>query len=299
MFGICKLSLFVRDKSVLKNVYNLSGVSKLLENVKSSLFYPLKDSVSLFIEEPNESTKELVDSEILSLYHQIYPQILQHSLGENLTDMNVNLRDMNENLRDEFVNLRRKLVDMQNSLFSGSLHTLNYHKILLQVLQGVGGEESGKFAAELYDMYANICNLNNLKHIKHPNNTLEIFQGLDRFRYEFGVHRVQRVPFNSRRIQTSSAVVTVVPHFNVEDINIKSSDLMVETMRSSGSGGQSVNKSETAVRITHIPTGITTSSRTTSSQVFQYYLVSQLIILTKLIRFLGLEKLKHSVKLTS
>lgn len=95
--------------------------------------------------------------------------------------------------------------------------------------------------------------------------------GTEFFKYEFGVHRVQRIPTNCRKVQTSTAVVTIVPHAKIGNVMLKPSELTIETMRSRGPGGQSVNKSETAVRITHIPTGISVKVQNTSSQVCNSY----------------------------
>lgn len=87
--------------------------------------------------------------------------------------------------------------------------------------------------------------------------------------YETGIHRIQRIPETEKRgrMQTSSAAVTILPKESITPVTLKESELLIETMRSSGHGGQSVNKSETAVRITHLPTGISVIMKEASGQI--------------------------------
>ncbi|UKK01349.2 hypothetical protein MACK_002162 [Theileria orientalis] len=237
-----------------------SKLEKSLENVHLNTLLPLKDVVSLYSGDYDEGLYKLFKSELLALYYDSYLQILK------LSD-------------SKFKGLKSRLVETQSSMFSGEFHKISEcDKVILQVKAGVGGEESARFASELFNMYTNICKDRGFRMVKHIDNAAEITGGTDFFKYEFGVHRVQRVPFNCKRIQTSSAVVTVVPHFALETTKLKSSDLHVETMRSSGSGGQSVNKSETAVRVTHIPSGISVSIRDTSSQIDNKSIAMDLIL---------------------
>lgn len=239
---------------------HLQKLKKTLENVTLSELLPLKDVVSLHSGEYEPELHDLMDSELLSLYHGSYPQMLK------LTDK-------------RFRRLRAGLEEVHSSLFSGQIHRLrDCNKVMLQVRGGVGGEESARFAGELFAMYRNICTDRSYGFVKHSDNSAEVTGATDFFKYEFGVHRVQRVPFNCKRIQTSSAVVTVVPHFDIKNTRLRSSDMHVETMRSSGPGGQSVNKSETAVRVVHIPTGISASIRETSSQIDNKSIALELIL---------------------
>jgi peptide chain release factor 1 len=141
---------------------------------------------------------------------------------------------------------------------------------ILEVRAGTGGDEAAIFAGDLFRMYARFADLNGwkLEVISESAGTMggykEIIAQIDgrgvfaKMKFESGVHRVQRVPNTETqgRIHTSAATVAVLPEAAEVDFEILDSDLRIETMRSQGSGGQHVNKTESAVRITHIPTGM-------------------------------------------
>jgi len=142
--------------------------------------------------------------------------------------------------------------------------------VILEVRAGTGGDEAALFAADLFRMYARYAELKGWKVdvIEASENDLggyrEVVASISglgafaRLKFESGVHRVQRVPATeaSGRIHTSAATVAVLPEAEDVDIDIKPEDLRIDTMRASGAGGQHVNKTESAVRITHLPTGI-------------------------------------------
>jgi peptide chain release factor 1 len=141
---------------------------------------------------------------------------------------------------------------------------------ILEVRAGTGGDEAALFAADLFRMYSRYAEQNGWKVeiISASENDLggykEIVATISgkgvfaRLKYESGVHRVQRIPVTEAggRIHTSAATVAVLPEAEEIDVDIKPEDIRIDTMRASGAGGQHVNKTDSAVRITHLPTGI-------------------------------------------
>ncbi|MBR3681179.1 MAG: peptide chain release factor 1 [Clostridia bacterium] len=179
------------------------------------------------------------------------------------------LRDMAEM---EFHELRERLDGLREELklLLMPRDPNDDKNVIVELRQGAGGEEAALFAADLYRMYSmyaasrgfrtEVMSLNEteLGGIKAITFTVIGEGAYSRFKFESGVHRVQRIPVteSNGRIQTSTVTVAVLPEADEVEVNVNPADIKIESCKSSGAGGQHINKTESAVRLTHLPTGI-------------------------------------------